>query len=161
MSRARDTTLKRGVALKVLPPDVGGDPERLARFEREAEVLAQLNHPHIAQVYGFEKVTSEGEDQRALVMELVEGEDLSHVIERGPLPLPEAMSIARQIAGALEAAHEAGNIHRDLKPAHIKVRDDGTVRCSISGWRKPWIMAPPARPRHTASCIRRPSRRRR
>jgi serine/threonine protein kinase len=118
--RARDSKLKREVAIKVLPADVAGDRERLARFQREAEVLASLNHPHIAHVYGIE--------DGALVMELVEGEDLSQRVARGPVPLDEALPIARQIAEALEAAHEQGIIHRDLKPANIKVRDDGTVK---------------------------------
>jgi len=122
--RARDAKLKREVALKVLPADVAGDPDRLARFQREAEVLASLNHPNIAQVYGLE-LSSEG---TALVMELVDGDDLSQRIARGPIPLDEALPIARQIAEALEAAHEAGIIHRDLKPANIKARVDGTVK---------------------------------
>ena len=122
--RARDTKLKREVALKVLPADVSSDPDRLARFQREAEVLASLNHPNIAQVYGLE-LAAEG---TALVMELVDGEDLSQRIARGPIPLDEALPIARQIAEALEAAHDAGIIHRDLKPANIKVRPDGTVK---------------------------------
>jgi serine/threonine-protein kinase len=118
--RARDSKLKREVAIKVLPADVANDRERLARFQREAEVLASLNHPHIAHVYGIEA--------NALVMELVEGEDLSQRIARGTIPIDETLSIARQIAEALEGAHEAGIIHRDLKPANIKVRDDGTVK---------------------------------
>jgi Tol biopolymer transport system component/tRNA A-37 threonylcarbamoyl transferase component Bud32 len=118
--RARDSKLKREVAIKVLPADVANDRERLARFQREAEVLASLNHPHIAHVYGIE--------DNALVMELVEGEDLSQRIARGPIPIDEALPIAKQIAEALEAAHDAGIIHRDLKPANIKVRDDGTVK---------------------------------
>ena len=118
--RARDAKLKRDVAVKVLAADVAGDRERLARFQREAEVLASLNHPHIAHVYGIE--------DSALVMELVEGEDLSERIARGPMPLDEALPIARQIAEALEAAHEAGIVHRDLKPGNVKVRDDGTVK---------------------------------
>jgi Tol biopolymer transport system component/tRNA A-37 threonylcarbamoyl transferase component Bud32 len=118
--RARDAKLKRDVAIKVLPAEVASDRERLARFQREAEVLASLNHPHIAHVYGIE--------ENALVMELVDGEDLSQRIARGPLPIDEALPIARQIAEALEAAHDAGIIHRDLKPANIKVRDDGTVK---------------------------------
>ena len=122
--RAKDSKLKREVALKVLPADVAGDRERLARFQREAEVLASLNHPHIAQIFGLE----ESDGVTALVMELVEGEDLSTRIARGPIPLDEALSIAKQIAEALEAAHEQGIIHRDLKPANIKVREDGTVK---------------------------------
>jgi hypothetical protein len=118
--RARDSKLKREVAIKVLPADVANDPERLARFQREAEVLASLNHPHIAHVYGIEG--------GALVMELVEGDDLSQRIAREPIPVDEALPIARQIAEALEAAHDAGIVHRDLKPANVKVRADGTVK---------------------------------
>src|SRR5262245_3738522 len=105
--RARDSKLKRDVALKVLPAGVAADPERLARFQREAEVLASLNHPNIAQIFGLE--------ESALVMELVEGEDLSQRIARGPVPIDDALPIARQIADALEAAHLQGIIHRDLK----------------------------------------------
>jgi hypothetical protein len=129
--RARDSKLKRDVAIKVLPADVASDRERLARFQREAEVLASLNHPHIAHIYGIEDGTPEGvpyERFTALIMELVEGEDLSQRIARGPIPIDEALPIARQIAEALEAAHEQGVIHRDLKPANIKVRPDGTVK---------------------------------
>jgi eukaryotic-like serine/threonine-protein kinase len=128
--RARDSKLKRDVAIKVLHADVGGDEDRLARFQREAEVLASLNHPHIAQVYGFEDGPAEAGPHRipCLVMELVEGEDLSQRIRRGPIPLDEALPIAKQIAMALEAAHEAGIVHRDLKPGNIKLREDGTVK---------------------------------
>ena len=122
--RARDTTLDRDVALKVLPDAFTADPDRLARFEREAKVLASLNHPNIAAIYGLE----EAEGVRALVLELVEGPTLADRIKQGPIPLDEALPIAKQIAEALEAAHEAGVIHRDLKPANIKVRDDGTVK---------------------------------
>jgi serine/threonine protein kinase len=122
--RARDVKLGREVALKVLPELFATDPDRLARFEREAKTLAALNHPHIAQIYGFEQ--SEG--RPALAMELVEGEDLSQRIAREAMPLDDALPIAKQIAEALEAAHEQGIIHRDLKPANIKVRDDGTVK---------------------------------
>jgi len=118
--RARDTKLNRLVAIKVLPEGFAADVDRLARFTREAQTLAALNHPHIAQIYGIE--------QHALVMELVEGEDLSALIARGPIPLSDALPIARQIAEALEAAHDVGIIHRDLKPANIKVRADGTVK---------------------------------
>ena len=118
--RAKDTTLNRYVAIKVLPEAFAQDADRLARFTREAQVLASLNHPNIAAIYGIEN--------RALVMELVEGEDLSQRIARGALRVDEALPIARQIAEALEAAHGAGIIHRDLKPANIKVRDDGTVK---------------------------------
>lgn len=122
--RATDTNLKRSVALKVLPAAVAGDADRLARFRREAEVLAALNHPNIAAIYGLEKTP----DLTALVMELVEGDDLAERLERGAIPLDEALPIARQIAEALEAAHEQGIVHRDLKPANVKVRPDGTVK---------------------------------
>ena len=122
--RAHDTELKRDVALKILPDSLAVDPDRLARFEREAQVLASLNHPNIAHIHGLE----ESGGVRALVMELVEGEDLAHRIARRPIPLDEALPIAKQIAEALEAAHEQGIIHRDLKPANIKVRPDGTVK---------------------------------
>ena len=122
--QATDTKLKRQVALKILPEAFSADPERLARFQREAEVLASLNHPNIAAIYGLE----EADDTRALVLELVEGPTLADRIKRGPIPLDEALPIAKQIAEALEAAHEAGVIHRDLKPANIKVKDDGTVK---------------------------------
>ncbi len=122
--RATDTTLGRQVAIKILPDAFAADPERLARFEREAKTLASLNHPHIAAIYGFEK--SGG--THALVMELVEGEDLSQRIARGAISIDEALPMAKQIAEALEAAHEQGIIHRDLKPANIKARDDGTVK---------------------------------
>lgn len=122
--RATDSHLKRSVAIKVLPASVAGDTDRLARFQREAEVLAALNYPNIAAIYGLEKTP----DLTALVMELVEGEDLSAHIARGAIPLGDALPIAKQIADALEAAHEQGIIHRDLKPANIKVRADGTVK---------------------------------
>ena len=122
--RARDTRLGRDVALKILPNAFVSDPDRLARFQREARTLASLNHPHIAQVYGFEEIGT----ARALVLELVEGEDLAQRLARGALPLDEALPAARQIAEALEVAHEAGIVHRDLKPANIKVRADGQVK---------------------------------
>ena len=118
--RAADSNLKRAVAIKVLPASVAGDAESLGRFQREAELLAALNHPNIAGIYGLEKTR----DFTALVMEFVEGEDLSQRISRGAIPLDEALPIAKQIAEALEAAHEQGIIHRDLKPANIKVRSD-------------------------------------
>ena len=124
MWRARDTKLNRDVALKVLPDSFANDPDRLARFTREAQTLAALNHPNIAHIHGLE----ESDGVRALVMELVEGEDLSQRIARGAIPLDEALPIAKQIADALEAAHEQGIIHRDLKPANVKVRADGTVK---------------------------------
>ena len=133
--RATDTKLKRQVAIKVLPPSLAADHDRLARFQREAEVLASLNHPNIAAIYGLEESPSAVSGQAgvtALVMELVEGDDLSQRIARlrapdvsarqAGMPLDEALPIAKQIAEALEAAHEQGIIHRDLKPANIKVR---------------------------------------
>jgi len=122
--RARDTSLNRDVAIKVLPDHFASDAERLARFTREAQTLASLNHPNIAQIHGFE----ESNGVRALVMELVEGQDLSQRIASGRIPIDETLTIARQIAEALEAAHEQGIIHRDLKPANIKLRPDGTVK---------------------------------
>jgi serine/threonine-protein kinase len=122
--RATDTKLKRQVAIKILPPSVAENHDRLARFQREAEVLASLNHPNIAAIYGLE----DSGGMPALVMELVEGNDLSQRIARDGMPIDEALPIAKQIAEALEAAHEQGIIHRDLKPANIKVRSDGTVK---------------------------------
>jgi serine/threonine-protein kinase len=122
--RARDTTLNRDVALKVLPELFALDRDRLARFKREAQVLASLNHPNIAAIYGFEESTS----VQALVLELIEGSTLAERIARGPISIEDALPIARQIAEALEAAHEQGIVHRDLKPANIKVRPDGTVK---------------------------------
>ena len=122
--RANDTKLNRDAALKILPEHFTADPDRRARFTREAQVLASLNHPNIAGIYGFED--SSGTD--ALAMEFAEGEDLSTIIARGALPLADALPLARQIAEALEAAHEQGIVHRDLKPQNIKVKADGTVK---------------------------------
>ena len=122
--RARDTKLGRDVAIKILPQAFISDPDRLARFEREARVLASLNHPHIGAIYGLE----EADGVRALVLELVEGETLADRIARGPIPLADALTIARQIADALDAAHEKGIVHRDLKPANIKITPDGVVK---------------------------------
>jgi eukaryotic-like serine/threonine-protein kinase len=122
--RATDTNLKRSVAIKVLPTSVAADAERLTRFQREAEVLAALNHPNIAAIYGLER----SEATTALVMELVEGPTLADRIAQGAIPLDEALPIAKQVAEALEAAHEHGIIHRDLKPANIKLRPDATVK---------------------------------
>jgi serine/threonine protein kinase/Tol biopolymer transport system component len=121
---ARDTTLDRQVALKVLPDDVARDPDRIARFRREAQILAALNHPLIAAIYGVEDAHS----TPVLVLELVEGPTLAERIALGPIVLDEALAIARQLAQALEAAHEQGIVHRDLKPANIKLRSDGTVK---------------------------------
>jgi len=124
--RARDTKLHRDVAVKILPSALAADPDRLARFEREAQTLASLNHPHIAQIFGL--VDLPDGSGSALVMECVEGEDLAQRLSRGPLPVDEALPIARQIAEALEAAHERGIVHRDLKPANLKVAPDGTAK---------------------------------
>ena len=141
--RATDTQLGRDVALKILPDAFAADPDRLARFKREAQILASLNHPNIAAIYGIEEApatrapSTDGDAERsqgsgqaikALVLELVEGPTLADRIAQGPIPLDEALPIAKQIAEALEAAHEVGVIHRDLKPANIKVREDGTVK---------------------------------
>ena len=142
---ARDTTLGRDVAIKVVSSVFLAVPERLARFEREARVLATLNHPHIGAIYGVE----EADGVRALVLELVEGATLAERVAKGPLPLHEALEIARQIADALEAAHEKGVIHRDVKPANIKITSDGTVKVLDFGLAKvraledPTIESPP------------------
>ena len=122
--RATDTKLKREVAIKVLPETLASDSERLARFQREAEVLASLNHPNIAAIYGLEDAGT----TKALVMELVEGPTLADRIGQGPILVSEALPVAKQIAEALEAAHEQNIIHRDLKPANVKVRSHGTVK---------------------------------
>src|SRR6516165_6821455 len=122
--RARDTKLNRDVALKILPEAFALDGHRIARFRREAQVLASLNHQNIAAIYGFE----DSGQTHALVLELVDGPTLADRIAKGPIPLDEALPIAKQIADALEAAHDQAIVHRDLKPANIKVRDDGTVK---------------------------------
>ena len=140
--QATDTKLNRQVALKILPEAFATDPDRLARFQREAQVLASLNHPNIAQIHGIEE---EG-GTRALVLELVEGPTLAERISKGPIPLDEALPIAKQIAEALEAVHEAGVIHRDLKPANIKVREDGTVKVLDFGLAKALDPTPEADP---------------
>ncbi len=129
--RAHDARLQRDVAIKVLPDSVANDPERLARFEREARLLAALNHPSIAQVHGLEESgasTASGRVTRALVMEFVEGETLADRLARGPIPIDDALPIARQLTDALASAHERGIVHRDLKPANIKLQPDGTVK---------------------------------
>lgn len=122
--RARDLQLDRDVALKILPPSFVNDPDRLMRFEREAKTLATLSHPHIAQIHGLEV----SRDHRALIMELVEGEDLAQRLARGALAVDEALPVACQIADALAAAHAHGIIHRDLKPANVKLQNDGGVK---------------------------------
>jgi hypothetical protein len=136
--RARDARLKRDVAVKILRADAAHDAGRIARLRREAELLASLNHPNIAHVYGLE----ESDDTTALVMELVEGEDLSRRIARGAIPIREALRIAEQVASALDAAHEHGIVHRDLKPANIKLRPDGTAKVLDFGLAKPFAVAP-------------------
>jgi serine/threonine-protein kinase len=140
--RARDTKLNRDVALKILPEVFALDGDRIARFRREAQVLASLNHPNIAGIYGFEDSGS----THALVLELVEGPTLADRIAKGPVPLDEALPIAKQIAEALEAAHEQGIIHRDLKPANIKVRPDGAVKVLDFGLAKALESGPALRP---------------
>src|SRR6185503_9174904 len=122
--RATDTSLGRDAAIKILPDVFAADPERLARFEREAKLLASLNHPNIAAVYGLHAV----EGVRFLAMEMVKGEDIAARPERGPLAVDDALALSRQIAEALEVAHEQGIIHRDLKPANVRITPDGTVK---------------------------------
>jgi Tol biopolymer transport system component len=137
--RATDTRLGRHVALKLLPTAFATDPDRLSRFEREAKLLASLNHSNIAHLYGFEQATlPDGSNAHLLVMELVEGEDLAERLKRGPVPVDEAVVIARQIAEALEEAHEKGIVHRDLKPANVKVTPDGKVKVLDFGLAKAW-----------------------
>src|SRR5262249_33351834 len=122
--RARDGRLERDVAIKVLPPEFALDRDRLARFRREAQVLASLNHPRIAAIHGFEELDS----TPFLVLELVPGEGLGALVAKGPMPLEEALEAARQIAEGLEGAHEAGVVHRDLKPANVKITPSGAVK---------------------------------
>ena len=140
--QATDTKLNRQVALKILPEAFAEDPDRLARFQREAQLLASLNHPGIAAIYGIE----EADDTRALVLELVEGPTLADRIVQGPIPVDEALPIAKQIAEALEAAHEQGVIHRDLRPANIKLKPDGTVKVLDFGLAKALDVAPEGDP---------------
>ena len=122
--RARDTKLKRDIAIKILPDEFSRDADRVSRFLREAEVLASLNHPNIGAIYDLEEVNG----ARFLVLELIEGETLAERIARGPIPIDEALAIAKQIVDALEAAHERGIVHRDLKPANVKITPDGKVK---------------------------------
>src|SRR5437870_9727658 len=122
--RARDTKLKRDVAIKILPEEFSRDPDRVARFQREAEVLASLNHTNIAAIHDVR----ESQGARFLVLELVEGETLADRIARGPLAVEEALGIARQICDALEAAHEKGIVHRDLKPSNVKILPGGRIK---------------------------------
>jgi len=130
--RATDTNLGRDVAIKVLPPEVAQDPERLGRFKREAHLLAALNHPNIAAIHGLE----EADGKPFLVLELVEGQDLKERLEKGPIPVDEALEIAEQVAEALEEAHDKGIVHRDLKPANVKLTPDGKVKVLDFGLRK-------------------------
>src|SRR5215467_528527 len=139
--RAHDTKLQRDIALKLFPDHFANDPERLARFQREAQVLASLNHPNIAQIYGLEDSTP----QRCIVMELVDGETLQERLSRGPIPVDEALPIAKQIAVALEAAHEKGVIHRDLKPANVKITPDRQVKLLDFGLAKAFDERPESR----------------
>src|SRR5215831_4174438 len=135
---ARDTKLKRGVAIKTLPDEFSRDPDRVSRFQREAEVLASLNHPNIAAIYDVE----EAGGSRYLVLELVEGETLADRIQRGPIPVEEALDIAKRICEALEAAHEKGIVHRDLKPANVKITAEGKVKVLDFGLAKALELAP-------------------
>src|SRR5262245_323803 len=154
--RARDSRLKRDVAMKVLAPQMAGDRDRLARFRREAEVLASLNHPGIAQIYGLEDTSSSDTQVLALVIELVEGEDLARLIDRGPVPIGDSLRIARQVAEALDAAHQKGIVHRDLKPANIVIRADGGVKVLYFGLAKamePVDMEASASPTITAAAL--------
>ena len=136
--RAHDTKLGRDVAIKILPSHFTTDPDRLARFEREARVMASLNHPHIGAIYGLE----DADDVRALVLELVDGETLAERVALGPMRVHEALAITQQIADALDAAHEKGIVHRDLKPANIKITPDGVVKVLDFGLAKAVSAAP-------------------
>ena len=126
--RATDTVLGRQVAIKILPADVAADPAWVARFHREAQALAALNHPNVGAIYGFETLDGHSGSRSGLVLELVEGPTLAETLQAGPLPVEEALAVAQQIAEALDAAHQQGIVHRDLKPGNIKVRADGTVK---------------------------------
>src|SRR5213596_1273862 len=138
--RARDTRLKREVAIKIMPDEFARDAERVSRFQREAEVLASLNHPHIAAIHHLE----EFKGSRLLILELVEGETLADRIARGPLPADEAVEIATQIAEALSVAHDKGIVHRDLKPANIKITPEGKVKVLDFGLSKVYGPEPAA-----------------
>ena len=145
--KATDTTLDREVAIKVLPDDFAMEAERLARFEREARLLASLNHPHIAGIFGIH----ETEGKRFLSMELVPGEDLSALLDRGPLPVDRVLRIAREVAEALEAAHESGVIHRDLKPANVRLTADGKAKVLDFGLAKAYDPATASDPMRSAT----------
>ena len=139
--RARDAKLKREVAIKILPDAFSRDPGRVGRLQREAHVLASLNHPNVATIHSFEEV----DGSRFLVLELVPGETLAERIKRGPIAIDVVLAVAKQICEALEAAHEKGIIHRDLKPANIKVTPDGRVKVWTSDWRRHSNLNHPAR----------------
>src|SRR5215813_3262926 len=147
--RGRDTKLKREVAIKILPDEFSGDPARVSRFRREAEVLASLNHPNIAGIYDLQ----ESDDTRFLVLELVEGETLADRIQRGPIPIEEALEVAGHIGEALQAAHEKGVIHRDLKPANVKITSGGRVKVLDFGLAKAMSGAREAQGRQAAAVI--------
>jgi serine/threonine protein kinase len=149
--RAKDTRLGRDVAIKVLPEGFGDDAERLGRFEREAKVLASVNHSKVATLFGMETAES---GEVFLAMELVEGEDLAQRIERGPMPIGESVRIARQIADGLDAAHIKGIVHRDLKPGNIRITPDGTVKILDFGLAKEWNRSLP-QPRAGTGTVRR------
>src|SRR5437879_2721417 len=136
--RARDTKLKREVAIKILPEEFSRDPDRVSRFQREAELLAALNHPNIAAIYDLE----EANGTRFLVLELVEGDTLAERLQRGPVPFEQALEIAKSICEALEAAHEKNIVHRDLKPANVKITPDGKVKVLDFGLAKALENAP-------------------
>jgi hypothetical protein len=144
--RAVDGTLDREVAIKVLPPELAGDADRLARLEREAKLLASLNHPNIAAIYGFPEAADPGSSApvRFLAMELVRGEDLAQIVARGPMPVRDALEAAKQVASALEAAHDSGVVHRDLKPANVKRTPEGQVKVLDFGLAKSLETATPA-----------------
>jgi serine/threonine-protein kinase len=150
--RARDSKLKRDVAIKVLLSEFDGHAERLTRFHREAEVLAALNHPHIGSIYDLENY----DGLQFLVLELVEGETLEGRIARGPIPLEEALSIAAQIVEAIEAAHEQGIVHRDLKPANIKLSQKDRVKVLDFGLAKVWETIPDPREALTRTSLSTP-----
>src|SRR5262245_35787270 len=139
--KATDSKLGRSVAIKLLPAAFASDPERLSRFRREAQVLASLNHPNIAHIYGLEELGEAGET-RCIVMELVEGETLQARIHRGAIPVDEALAIAKQIADALETAHERGVVHRDLKPGNVMITPGGTVKVLDFGLAKAYESSP-------------------
>lgn len=157
--KARDRNLGREVAIKVLPESVSSDPERVLRFEREARVLASLDHPNIGAIFGFEKAEVDGVTIRFLVLEYIEGESLKDRVDRGPLPIEETLEVIKQVAFALESAHEKGIVHRDLKPANVQLKkagqltDSGSVKALDFGLARAMQPAGPAR--RSERCSRR------